>query len=152
MWDILEVIHEGTTNVNRARKHALIQEYEMFRMLKGETIADVQKRFTNVVNYLINLGKIFEREELNIKILKFLDRSWQSKVTVISESKDLTTLTTTSLFGKLREHELEMNRLNDQEHEEKHVMSIALKVVGQETSEGNDGEILNLLTKNAASS
>jgi len=37
-------------------------------------------------------------------------------------------LATTSLFGKLREHE--MNMLNDQEHEEKHVRSIALKVVG----------------------
>jgi len=44
MCDILEVTHEGTTNVKRARKHALIQEYELFRMKQGETIADVQKR------------------------------------------------------------------------------------------------------------
>jgi len=29
MWDILEVTHEGTTDVKRARKHALTQEYEM---------------------------------------------------------------------------------------------------------------------------
>jgi len=35
MWDIFEVTHEGTTDVKRARKHALIQEYEIFRMLKG---------------------------------------------------------------------------------------------------------------------
>ena len=60
-------------------------------------------------------------------------------------------MTTTSLFGKLREHELEMNRLNDQEHEEKHVRSIALKVCchrdGQESSEDSDGETLNLLTR-----
>ena len=44
-----------------------------------------------------------------------------------------------------------MNRLNDQEHEEKHVRSITLKVVGhrdvQESSEGSDGETLNLLTR-----
>ena len=99
-------------------------------MLKGETISDVQKRFTHIVNRLISFGKIFEREELNIKILKCLDRLWQSKVTAISESKDLTKLTTTSLFGKLREHELKMNRLNDQENEQKHVRSIALTVVG----------------------
>jgi len=32
----------------------------------------------------------------------------------------LTTLTIASLFGKLKEHELEMNRLNEQESEEKH--------------------------------
>jgi len=76
MWDILEVTHEGTNGVKRARKHTLIQEYEMFRMQKGETIVDVQKRFTHIVNHLINLGKTFEREEFNIKILKCLDRSW----------------------------------------------------------------------------
>jgi len=44
MWDTLEVTHEGTNEVKRARTHTLIQEYEMFRMLKGETIAEVQKR------------------------------------------------------------------------------------------------------------
>ena len=111
----------------------------------------MQKRFTHIVNHLINLGKIFERQELDINILKCLDRSWQPTVNAIFESKYLTILTTTSLFGKLREHELEMNRLNDQEHEEKHVRSIALRAVGhrdgQDSSECSDGEILNLLTR-----
>jgi len=32
MWDVLEVTHEGTSEVKRARKHALIQEYELFKM------------------------------------------------------------------------------------------------------------------------
>ncbi|XP_068491974.1 uncharacterized protein [Phaseolus vulgaris] len=117
--DILEVTHEGTTDVKRARKHALIQEYEMFRMLKVETIADVHKRFSHI-----------------------------PKVTVISESKDLTTLTTTSLFGKLREHELETNMMNDQEHEEKHVKSIALKVAGNK--DGQElSEFLTCLPENS---
>jgi len=48
-------------------------------MQVGETIADVQKRFTRIVNNLIGLGKIFDKEELNIKVLKCLDRSWQPK-------------------------------------------------------------------------
>jgi len=29
MWDALEVTHEGTSEVKRARKHALIQEYAL---------------------------------------------------------------------------------------------------------------------------
>ena len=57
MWDMLEVIHEDTTDVKRARKHALIQEYELFRMHQGESIADVQKRFTHIVNHLIGAWK-----------------------------------------------------------------------------------------------
>ena len=137
--------------MKRARKHALIQEYKMFRMLKGETISDVQKIFTYIVNRLIGLCKIFERERLNIKILKCLDRSWQPKVTTISKSKDFTTLTTTSFFEELREHELEMNCLHDQEKKEKHVKSIALKYVAQkvnqDSSDYSDSETLNLLTK-----
>jgi len=90
MWDILEVTHEGTTNVKRARKHALIQEYELFRMQQGETIVDVQKQFNNIVNHLIALKKQFDKE-LNLKILKCVDRSWQPKVTAISKTRDLTT-------------------------------------------------------------
>jgi len=57
MWDVLEVTHEGTSEVKRARKHALIQEYELFKMQKGESIAEVQKRFTHIVNHLMGLGK-----------------------------------------------------------------------------------------------
>jgi len=60
-------------------------------------------------------------------------------------------LTTTSLFGKLKEHELEMNRLNVQENEDKHMRNIALKVVGhkscQDSSDDSDGETLRLLTR-----
>jgi len=76
MWDTSEVTHEGTNDVKRARKHTVIQEYEMFRMLKGESIAEVQKRFTHIIDHLMSLGKTIDKEELNIKILKCLDRSW----------------------------------------------------------------------------
>ena len=65
--------HEGTNDVKRARKHALIQEYELFKMKQGESIGDVQKRFTHIVNHLIGLVKEFDKEELNIKVLKCLD-------------------------------------------------------------------------------
>ena len=77
--------------------------------------------------------------------------SWQPKVTAISESKDLTSLSMTSLFVKLREHELEMNRLNVQESEDKHVRSIVLKAVKhkskQEFSDESDEENLSLLSR-----
>ena len=55
----------------------------MFRMLKGEPIAEVQKRFTHIINHLMSLGNTFDKEEINIKILNCLDRSWKPKVTAI---------------------------------------------------------------------
>ena len=95
----MEVTHEGTNDVKRVRKHGLIQEYELFRMQKGESICDVQKRFSHTMNQLISLGKKFDEEELNIKVLKCLDRTWQPTVTAISESKDLTSLTNMATNG-----------------------------------------------------
>ena len=75
-WEVLEVTYERTNDVKRARKHALIQEYELFKMQQGESIVDVQKRFIHIVNHLMGLGKEFNKEDLNIKVLKCLDRSW----------------------------------------------------------------------------
>jgi len=40
-------------------------------------------------------------------------------------------MTTTSLYGKLRKHELEMNRLVVQESEDKHSKVITLKAANQ---------------------
>ena len=44
-------------------------------MQAGDSIEEVQKKFTHIVNHLIRLGKTFDKEELNIKALKCLDRS-----------------------------------------------------------------------------
>ena len=63
---MLEITNEGTNDVKRARKHALIQENDLFKMQPTETIAEVHKRFTHIANHLIGLGKDFEKEELNI--------------------------------------------------------------------------------------
>lgn len=84
-------------------------------MKPEENIYEVQKWFTHIVNHLITLGKSFGKEEINIKILKILNKSWQPKVTAISESRDLTTMNMAPLFGKLREHELELGRLKEEQ-------------------------------------
>ena len=68
MWDTLEVTHEGTNDEKRARKHTLIQEYGMFRMLKGESIVEVQKRFTHIINHLMSPRKTFDSMFKKVKI------------------------------------------------------------------------------------
>ena len=76
-------------------------------------MADLHKRFTHIVNHLTRLGKVFEKEDLNINLLKCLDRSWQPKVIAISETRDLSKLSIIALFRKLMEHELELKRLKE---------------------------------------
>ena len=45
------------------------------------------------------------------KVLRILPKSWESKVDVISEAKDLKVLTMNALIGNLKTHE--MNRNHD---------------------------------------
>ena len=52
MWDTLQVTHEGTTDLKRSRINTLTHEYELFRMNQNETIHDMQKRITHIVNHL----------------------------------------------------------------------------------------------------
>jgi len=59
-------------------------------------------------------------------------------------------MTTTSLFGKLKEHELEMNRLVIQESEDKHNKGIALKACNhkqQQDSSASDEDTMSLLSR-----
>nr|KYP57719.1 hypothetical protein KK1_003989 [Cajanus cajan] len=74
MWDTLEVTHEGTNDVKRSRINTLTHEYELFRMNQNESIQDMQKRFTHIINHLASLGKVFPNEDLINKVLRCLSR------------------------------------------------------------------------------
>nr|KYP40635.1 Copia protein [Cajanus cajan] len=86
-----------------------------------------KKEFTHIINHLASLGKVFPNEDLINKVLRCLSREWQPKVTAIAESKDLTTMSLASLFGKLQEHEMELIRLNQYEESDKRKKGITLK-------------------------
>jgi len=86
--------------------------------------------------------------------LKCLDRKWQPKVTIILETRYLTTLAITVLYDKLREHDLEMNRLKEKENKDRKVTGLTLKSAAQNednsekcSSDCSDAEILNMFTR-----
>src|ERR1044072_1536791 len=155
IWDTLQVTHEGTEEVKRSRMSTLSQEYEMFIMKPGETILEVQKRFTLLTNHLIALGKKFTNDELNLKVLRSLTRAWQPKVTAISEKNSLSKMTLAALFGKLQEHELELGRLEQSEEHDKKKRNISLKAKANEdedtqsddSQQEEDDENIALLVK-----
>nr|UBX54589.1 transposon Pol polyprotein [Lupinus angustifolius] len=141
MWDTLETTHEGTEEVKRSRLNTLSQEYEMFRTKPGEKILDLQKRFTHLTNHLIALGKVLSNSDLNLKVLRSLTRTWQPKVTAISEKKSLSKMYLAALFGKLQEHELELSQLDPHEEQEKKKKNISLKEkVDRHESSGDESE------------
>ncbi|KAK2443470.1 rust resistance kinase Lr10 [Trifolium repens] len=119
MWDTLVTHFEGTNDVKISKINTLTQEFELFHMLDGETIEDMQQRFIKITNKLHGLGKPITNQDATNKILRCLSRCWQPKVTAIKEANDLTTLSLTTLFGKLMEHEQVLNLLEKQEKSEK---------------------------------
>jgi len=81
MWDTLQVTHEGTTDVKRSRINTLTHAYELFRMKTNESIQDMQKRLTHIVNHLASLGRIFPNEDLINKVLRCLSRDEKGMAT-----------------------------------------------------------------------
>ena len=150
---MLVVTHEGTTDVRRARKHTLVSEYEAFRMKNGETISELQTRFTYIVNHLLGLRKTFEDDVLNIKVLNFLTRTWEPKITMIKESKDLASMSTEAVFKKLLACEHELIQQSYSEDTKKKRKRIAFKISSskedhkESSSDDEDVENLSLMVK-----
>jgi len=69
---------------------------------------------------MIVFEKKFEKKNLDIKKLKYFNRTWQLKVIRIFKSNNLTLMSMpTSFFGKMREHKLEYGRLKEDDKERK---------------------------------
>src|ERR1051325_5191345 len=83
MWDALQIAHEGTNDVKLARINTLTQEFDLFHMKHGETISDMQKRFSLIINRLHTLGHVTYNVVATNKILRYLNRELQPKVTAI---------------------------------------------------------------------
>jgi hypothetical protein len=126
IWDKLEVTYEGTNQVKESKMNMLVHEYELFVMKKDENISEMSTRFTNIVNCLKALGKIYTNQENVRKILRSLPKRWEAKMTAISEARNLKVLTLEELFGSLMTYELEMNSKVEEE-EVKPKKNFALK-------------------------
>ncbi|GKV32437.1 hypothetical protein SLEP1_g41046 [Rubroshorea leprosula] len=108
IWDMLEVTHEGTSQVKESKINRLIYMYELFKMKPEESIQDMYTRLNDIVTNLKVLDKIYPSQEVVRKILRSLPKNWEAKKTAIEESKDLNTLKLEDLIGKLMTYEIEV--------------------------------------------
>ncbi|GAV70631.1 DUF4219 domain-containing protein/UBN2 domain-containing protein, partial [Cephalotus follicularis] len=147
MWDRLEVTYEGTIQVKDSKISMLVHDYEMFTMNENEDIKSMFTRFTNIINALQALDKVYSNSEMVRKILRCLPRAWMPKVIAIEEAKDLNTLHLEDLLESLMTHELSMLRKDDDEEKEKRKKKVvALKSSTIEDSEDDSDEELALIT------
>lgn len=109
----------------------------MFKMNDDESIASMYTRFTNIINSLTALGKVYSSLEIVRKILNSLPKRWESKVTAILEARDLKKLEVNELIGSLTTHEYTLKR---GEEESKQKKSMALKAIPHESESDEDEE------------
>jgi hypothetical protein len=64
IWNTLQITYKGTSKVKETRISILTEEYECFRMTKGEIIKNMYTRFGEIVNPLKNLGVNFWKNSL----------------------------------------------------------------------------------------
>ena len=81
--------HEGTTQVKKSKIDNLNRQYELFRMTESETIQEMHTRFTAIINEIYSLGEIILNGKAVRKLLSVLPESWESKVEVIAEARDI---------------------------------------------------------------
>ena len=75
IWDKLEVIHEGTSQVKKSKISILTHKYELFKMKANETISKIFTRFIDIINGLKSLEKIYVNVEIVRKIFRCLPRT-----------------------------------------------------------------------------
>ncbi|XP_015159851.1 uncharacterized protein [Solanum tuberosum] len=137
IWDCLKTTHKGMTQVNESKVHMVTTQYENFCTKEGETIHEMNTRFTSITNELRCLGEPIHPRKQVRKILRVLPKSWESKVNVITEVRDLNTLTMDDLIGNLQTYELNRQQRSNVK-ERKKEKSVALKISLNDVLEDED--------------
>ena len=89
---------------------SLIRDFENIKMRHSETIKDYYTRINEVVTQMRAYGETLTDKRVVEKILIKLLEKYDSIVTTIEETKDLTTLSVTDLIGSLEAYEKRLNR------------------------------------------
>ncbi|KAA0067049.1 gag-proteinase polyprotein [Cucumis melo var. makuwa] len=146
-WKTIEVAYEGTSKVKILRLQLITSKFEALRMSKDESVSDYNKRVLELANESLLLGEKIPDSKIVRKVLQFLPRKFDMKVTAIEEAYDITTLKLDELFGSLL-----MFEMATADRESKKSKRIAFKSthVNEEddcVTQANMDESIALLTK-----
>nr|GEU69765.1 zf-CCHC domain-containing protein/DUF4219 domain-containing protein/UBN2 domain-containing protein [Tanacetum cinerariifolium] len=106
IWKSLLITHQGNSQVKDNKIDLCFQQYEQFTILEEESINSGFARFNTVITSLKALDEVFSSKNYVRKFLRALHPKWRAKVTVIEESKDLSSLALYELIRNLKVHEI----------------------------------------------
>ena len=77
-------------------------------MFDDESFNEFYAKLNDIVNSAYNLGEIYNQPKIFRKILRSLTKDFRSKVTAITESKDMDSIPVDELIGFLQSYELDL--------------------------------------------
>ena len=107
-WNILQTMHEGINAVKINKLQQLTTRFESIRMSNNESFDEFYTKLNDIVNSAYNLGEIYDQPKIFKKILRSLTEDFRSKVTTITESKDVDSIPVDELVGSLQSYELNL--------------------------------------------
>ncbi|CAN6703120.1 unnamed protein product [Malus baccata var. baccata] len=100
-WDVLEKVYRGSTKVRAVKLQSLRRDFEYIRMKDDELLDDYLSRLSEIINQMKSNGEILSDERIVQKYLISLPRKYDNIVSIIEETKDLSTLSVEELIGSL---------------------------------------------------
>ena len=133
-WNILQTVHERTKAVKINKLQQLTTRFESINMFDDESFYEFYAKLNDIVNYVYNLGEIYDQPKIVRKILRSLTEDFRPKVTAITESKDMDSIPVGELVGSLQSYELDLPKTRKSK-------SMALKSVDDVDVSGFDDEL-----------
>ncbi|GKA67901.1 retrovirus-related pol polyprotein from transposon TNT 1-94 [Tanacetum coccineum] len=100
------ITHQGNSQVKDNKIDLLVQQYEQFVISEDKSIDSAFARFNTIITSLKALDEGYSSKNYVRKFLRALHPKWRVKVTMIEESKDLTSLSLDELIKNLKVHEM----------------------------------------------
>ncbi|XP_027169592.1 uncharacterized protein LOC113769333 [Coffea eugenioides] len=141
IWDYLKKEYQGNERTKNMQVLNLIKAFEMVNMKESETIKDYSDKLLGIVNKVRLLGKDFSDERIVQKILVTLPEKYESKISSLEESKDLSSISLAELVNALQA--LEQRRMIRKEE----TVECAFKAKSKNSRGGKDKKIMEKSSK-----
>ncbi|GJV13863.1 hypothetical protein Tco_1355404 [Tanacetum coccineum] len=109
IWDNVKMLMEGSELTKKDRESQLYDDFEHFRLNKGETIHDYYVRFTKLINDMRNIKMTMPRMQLNSKFVNNMLPEWGRFVTAVKLNRGLKESNYDQLYAYLKQHEAHAN-------------------------------------------
>ena len=103
-------------------------------MSDDESFDEFYAKLNDIVNSAYNLGEIYDQPKIVRKLLRSLTENFRSKVTAITENKDVDSIPVDELVGSLQSYELDLPKTSKSK-------SMTLKSVDDVKVGGFDDEL-----------